>query len=155
MGRRRSGSLERSKKPAGNEEAESSLAEDSGELRSAHRRLLTASPVDLTAALQRPLRGDLDAATYNIGSDEYLVFSFPNSDASTSRSDGAGHRLTEAEQDIIRQIAEGRSNSEIARSRRTSPRTIANQVTSIYRKLGVRSRRELAAFRSRTNVVAQ
>jgi DNA-binding NarL/FixJ family response regulator len=116
---------------------------------------MTASPVDLNAALQRPLRGDLDAATYSIGSDEYLVFSFPNSGTSTSESDGSEHRLTEAERDIIEQIAQGRSNREIARSRRTSPRTIANQVTSIYRKLGVRSRRELAAFRSRAQDVAQ
>ena len=97
----------------------------------------------LALALGPPSPGDLDARTFSIGSDDYLVLSLS---ASMSRSgpEAAG-RLTQAERDIVRQIIEGHSNSSIARSRGTSPRTIANQITAIYRKLCVRSRRELAA----------
>lgn len=38
------------------------------------------------------------------------------------------------------------SNAEIAERRGTSPRTVANQVASLFRKLGVASRSELRAL---------
>ena len=53
--------------------------------------------------------------------------------------------LTAAELVVLRGIFAGKSNGEIARDRGTSPRTIANQVASIFRKHGVRSRSELVA----------
>jgi DNA-binding NarL/FixJ family response regulator len=43
-------------------------------------------------------------------------------------------------------LLEGRSNSEIATARRTSVRTVANQVGSVLRKLGARSRAEAVTF---------
>jgi DNA-binding NarL/FixJ family response regulator len=42
-------------------------------------------------------------------------------------------------------MLEGRSNAEIARDRGTCARTVANQIASMFRKLGVQSRAELAA----------
>jgi DNA-binding NarL/FixJ family response regulator len=42
--------------------------------------------------------------------------------------------------------AAGLSNAAIARARGRSPRTIANQLQSIYRKLGVASRAEMTAY---------
>jgi DNA-binding CsgD family transcriptional regulator len=54
--------------------------------------------------------------------------------------------LSSAESDVARHILAGRSNSEIAALRRCSTRTVANQVASLFRKLGVRSRLELAAL---------
>jgi DNA-binding CsgD family transcriptional regulator len=39
----------------------------------------------------------------------------------------------------------GRSNREIALERASSKRTVANQIATVFKKLGVRSRRELAA----------
>ncbi len=53
--------------------------------------------------------------------------------------------LTAAERDVARLAARGLSNREIAASRGTSVRTVANQVASVFVKLGVGSRRELAA----------
>ena len=53
--------------------------------------------------------------------------------------------LTSAETDVLFRVLEGRSNSDIATERATSARTVANQIAKIFRKLGVRSRRELAA----------
>jgi DNA-binding NarL/FixJ family response regulator len=54
-------------------------------------------------------------------------------------------RLTPAERAVALGILEGRTNEEIARARGTSVRTIANQVASIFKKLEVGSRGELAA----------
>jgi DNA-binding CsgD family transcriptional regulator len=54
---------------------------------------------------------------------------------------GSGHAdLTERETQILRLVAEGRTNASIARSLEVSPRTIAKHLEHIYRKLGVSSR---------------
>jgi DNA-binding NarL/FixJ family response regulator len=52
-------------------------------------------------------------------------------------------RLTSAERDVANSLLDGRSVHAIAARRRTSSRTIAHQIASIYRKLGIASRREL------------
>lgn len=54
--------------------------------------------------------------------------------------------LTVAERQVLALLLEGRSNQDIAEERVTSERTVANQVAAIFRKLGVSSRRELAAL---------
>lgn len=85
---------------------------------------------------------DLDVQTLRIESDEYAVLTFE-----ITEKEGAGFRdlccLTQVEMGIVSMIVEGHTNVAIARSRGTSPRTIANQLTVIYQKLGVQSRREL------------
>jgi DNA-binding NarL/FixJ family response regulator len=53
--------------------------------------------------------------------------------------------LTEAESDVVTGLLQGLSNREIAARRGSSARTVANQVATVFRKLGVRSRAELAA----------
>lgn len=53
--------------------------------------------------------------------------------------------LTATEAEVARMAASGASTSAIARTRRVSERTVANQLASIYRKLGLTSRLELAA----------
>ncbi|TXC67881.1 hypothetical protein FRC91_19570 [Bradymonadales bacterium TMQ1] len=52
-------------------------------------------------------------------------------------------QLSEAERDVARQVYEGLSNEAIATRRKTSPRTVANQLRAIYSKLGLSSREEL------------
>ena len=52
--------------------------------------------------------------------------------------------LTGVEQEIVLQLLEGRSNSEIAASRERAVNTITNQVAEIFRKLRVNTRAELA-----------
>lgn len=82
----------------------------------------------------------LAAALLAGGADEFAVISWPTA--------GAPPRLplSVAEQEVVRLLGEGRSNAEIARVRGTSTRTVANQLTSIFRKSGVHSRFELLAF---------
>jgi DNA-binding CsgD family transcriptional regulator len=53
-------------------------------------------------------------------------------------------RLSPAEREVVALLLQGRDNASIARLRGTSVRTIANQVASIFSKLGVHSRSELA-----------
>jgi DNA-binding CsgD family transcriptional regulator len=57
----------------------------------------------------------------------------------------SARRLTKAEEAVVRAIFEGKSNETIARARGTSPRTVANQIASIFRKHAVASRAELVA----------
>jgi DNA-binding CsgD family transcriptional regulator len=53
--------------------------------------------------------------------------------------------LTPTERAVVARVLDGLATRAIATSRGTSERTIANQLASAYRKLGVGSRRELAA----------
>jgi DNA-binding CsgD family transcriptional regulator len=55
--------------------------------------------------------------------------------------------LSAAEKIVVRGMIEGHSNLQIARQRRRSVRTVANQVASAFRKLGIGSRAELYARR--------
>ena len=52
--------------------------------------------------------------------------------------------LTPAELEVARCAVAGMSNQAIARWRRSSVRTVADHIASVFRKLGVRSRAELA-----------
>jgi two-component system response regulator DesR len=68
--------------------------------------------------------------------DEFAVFSWDGTDR-TSES------LTDAERDVLRHVASGASNAQIAKLRRSSVHTVANQVSSLLRKLGAASRYDL------------
>lgn len=48
-----------------------------------------------------------------------------------------------AEGEVALAVLDGHTNAEIAAARKTSVRTVANQVVAMYRKLGVHSRSEL------------
>ena len=54
-------------------------------------------------------------------------------------------KLTDAERAVVAHLVTGSTNSDIANRRHTSENTVANQIHSVYLKLGVRSRAELAA----------
>lgn len=65
-----------------------------------------------------------------------------------------GPRLTASERDVLARVLRGQSNSTIAFERGRRPRTVANQVASLFRKLGVRSRAELVAHLARRRATA-
>jgi DNA-binding NarL/FixJ family response regulator len=67
--------------------------------------------------------------------DELMVFSW---DIATPPSE-----LTAAERQVLARVVRGESNAAIARARKTSVRTIANQVASLLRKTGASSRFDL------------
>ncbi len=62
----------------------------------------------------------------------------------------APDKLTSSEYDVLKKLATGKTNQEIARLRNTSPATIQNQVHQILSKLGVSNRTE-ATFKARQN----
>ena len=57
-------------------------------------------------------------------------------------------RLTGAEREIADLVARGDTNREVAERLGLSPKTVEWNLTKVYRKLGVRSRTELAVQRS-------
>jgi DNA-binding NarL/FixJ family response regulator len=82
---------------------------------------------------------DLDLYEVQIGGEQYVVMSLP---ANPHANDEG---LSEAERLVAADAAAGLSNAAIAKKRGRSARTIANQLASVYRKLDVASRAELAA----------
>lgn len=93
-------------------------------------------PAGSARSLERP--SDLRARALSLDIGQVLVLSVP-------LATGAPRVLTPAELDVARRAAAGASNQAIARARRCSPRTVANQLASIFHKLGVCSRAELAS----------
>jgi DNA-binding CsgD family transcriptional regulator len=84
----------------------------------------------LRSALVRPIPG--------AENERWLVgYRRPDQELATS--------LTDAECGVIRLLVEGRSHSEMSRIRDRSPRTIANQLGSAFRKLGASGRTALVA----------
>jgi DNA-binding CsgD family transcriptional regulator len=51
--------------------------------------------------------------------------------------------MTPAERDVADRVLLGHSNADIARQRGTTERTVANQLTTLFRKLSINSRIEL------------
>lgn len=73
-----------------------------------------------------------------VNGEELLVGSFPLIDEKRVSA------LSETERVVLAHMMAGSTNQDIARRRRTSEYTVANQVQSIFRKLNVSSRSELA-----------
>ena len=57
----------------------------------------------------------------------------------------ASHGLTARELEVLRLVAAGHSNAQIADALFISPRTVSTHLTSIFNKLGVNSRTEAIA----------
>jgi DNA-binding CsgD family transcriptional regulator len=81
----------------------------------------------------------LRVAQFRVGGDEFVVVSEPMVGAADLAA------LTQAEREVARLVADGSSNQAIATKRGARPRTVANQLAAIYRKLAVSSRSELVA----------
>jgi NarL family two-component system response regulator LiaR len=61
--------------------------------------------------------------------------------------------LTERETAILKRVARGQSNKEIARALFVEERTVKSHVSSILKKLGVKSRTQAALYAVRSNLV--
>jgi DNA-binding CsgD family transcriptional regulator len=62
--------------------------------------------------------------------------------------------LSEREAEVLRLVAAGRTNREIAESLFISEKTVANHLTSIFAKIGVENRVEATAFAIRHGLAA-
>jgi DNA-binding NarL/FixJ family response regulator len=70
-----------------------------------------------------------------------------------SESRPAGAQLTAREQDVLAELARGRSNREIARTLSVSEKTVKTHVSAILAKLGVQDRTQAALQAVRTGLV--
>jgi DNA-binding NarL/FixJ family response regulator len=70
------------------------------------------------------------------------------------RADALPGGLTKREVEVLRLVAVGRSNKEIARSLSISEKTVARHLANIFTRLGVSSRTEAAAFAFQNDLVA-
>lgn len=93
----------------------------------------TARPVPLLV----PPRGSR-ASTFSANGEEFLVLSYPLGRVRIANS------LTRAEQDVAEAFVRGCTMVEIAKRRRTTRNTVANQLRAVYAKLGAKSRLDLA-----------
>jgi DNA-binding NarL/FixJ family response regulator len=96
-------------------------------------------PKEIELIAGRAPRG-LSVDRLEIGSDELAVFQWDIADLAAER---AAATLTSAERAVLDLVVRGASNAEIARTRGSSIRTVANQVASLLRKLAATSRFEL------------
>lgn len=80
----------------------------------------------------------LHGFTFALDAETFFVFSFP-----IVEPEDALQSLSPSEQQIVRSLLRGASYAQIASKRRTSVRTVANQVAALYKKLGISSRSEL------------
>ena len=71
-----------------------------------------------------------------VGREDMLVFEWGDS---AKQVEG----LTEAERDVLARVVRGDSNAAIAKARKSSVRTVANQVASLLRKTSAKSRYDL------------
>jgi DNA-binding CsgD family transcriptional regulator len=91
---------------------------------------------------ERPPARGLRVERFRLVGEEFAVVSFP--------LDVESDALTPAEREVATLAVAGKSNAEIARACGTALRTVANQLASLFRKLRVGSRAELAAAVARS-----
>jgi DNA-binding NarL/FixJ family response regulator len=114
-----------------------SSAHISGLSQRALQKLGVRSAADLTNVLRA--RSSLVFGELAVGNEPLVALGYRDQTAEALSS------LTSAERQVARAVLEGRSQREIAVTRGVSERTVASQVASIYRKIGVSGRRELTA----------
>ncbi len=90
--------------------------------------------------LKRGDGAETRATAFEFAEEQLVVISVP-----TGLDSGLLDVLTTAERDVVAGVFKGFSNAAIAASRGTSPRTVANQLASVFSKLRIGSRAELAA----------
>lgn len=91
-----------------------------------------------------PAPAGLQVETFEADGEAFAIIELPR----VPRPDHG--QLTRSERNILELLLAGRSNAEIARQRGRSVRTVAHQVDSIFRRLGVGSRLELFALCSQS-----
>jgi DNA-binding NarL/FixJ family response regulator len=89
-----------------------------------------------------PVPRELTAARFAVDGDEYALLSFV-CERHQAHDPEPVLALTTAEQAVLHLLRDGLSNQEIARIRRTSVRTVGNQVGVIYKKIGASGRRQI------------
>jgi DNA-binding CsgD family transcriptional regulator len=110
------------------------------------RTLLVLGEVRRRAKQKRPAREALDQAVAIFDELEAPIWS-ARARASLARISGrsaSAGELTETERQVAHLAAEGKTNREVAEALFVSQKTVEANLSRVYRKLGIRSRRQLA-----------
>ena len=99
----------------------------------------------------RLIAGD-DQESYIRVVSEFLLEASPGNVGAPPRTGPANARLTRRETEVLRLIAGGRTNNEIATQLALSERTVARHITNIYGKIDVRSKAEATAYALRNQL---
>jgi DNA-binding NarL/FixJ family response regulator len=110
------------------------------------KKLRVRSRVELAALLQARSAGSLDVA---FAEDRLRALAV---DVSVADPDSV---LTPSEREVATGVARGLRNAQIASARGVAPSTVAKQLQTIYAKLGVNNRSQLARHLIRHNALAQ
>jgi DNA-binding NarL/FixJ family response regulator len=109
-----------------------------------------------------PYLGDTEAASAIdefLGEGKVRRAAQREADALPSERDGSGptrgypHGLTEREVEVLRHLAGGKTNGEIAEELFVSVRTVERHVANIYAKIGARGRANATAFALSLNLI--
>jgi DNA-binding NarL/FixJ family response regulator len=102
------------------------------------------TPVDdISAAVRAAVRG---SAWLSPCAARVVLGNLRRNDVSPQSSGEQIKQLSNRELEVLRLIARGQENSEIAKNLQISPRTVKNHVSSILAKLGLPSRVQAATF---------
>jgi DNA-binding NarL/FixJ family response regulator len=69
------------------------------------------------------------------------------------KAQSAGETLTERETDVLRLVAQGRANKEIAAELGIGEKTVKTHVSNLLSKLGVQSRTQAALYAARVGLI--
>ena len=93
---------------------------------------------------------ELRASRFDHEGEELVVYSLPLADPAVGGPTSTPWQaLTQAQLEVVTLALEGRSNREIAALRETAASTVAKQLETAYRRLGINSRRELMVLAAR------
>ena len=87
---------------------------------------------------------DLRVSVLTHDTGKYVIFSWAGEDSAENAA-GSAAQLTAAERAVHALLLAGLPDAEIAELRGTTRSTVTKQVDAVFRKLGVKSRRELIA----------
>ncbi len=119
------------------------------------RSLLVHGVIQRRAKLKRPARETLERAAAifeELGAQDWIERARAELSRIGGRRSETGGALTATEQSVAELAAAGLTNKQIARNLYVSERTVEANLTKVYRKLGLRSRTELANLLSREPV---
>jgi non-specific serine/threonine protein kinase len=108
------------------------------------------------APLMEALGSERAAAESKIGRDmqldDVIAYALADDAADTAASDGGDDHLTRRETAVLRLLAGGYSNSEVAQELVLSVRTVERHVANIYSKIGAHGRAEATAYALRHGI---
>lgn len=97
--------------------------------------MTTRRPRPAPSPPEPPAPTDLSVETFTCAGEELALFTWSAEAAPSSLPPGLA--------EVLALVSEGLTNAEIASRRRTSVRTVAHQVATLFRRFGVASRVEL------------